>query len=74
MSEIASVQPAEAKELVDSGKYTLLDVRYGSWGRQALHNPAAAAGGARGLLLARSASAASQPPPAPGGRPPGCRL
>jgi hypothetical protein len=29
MSEISNVAPAEAKELVDSGKYTLLDVRYG---------------------------------------------
>ena len=28
MSEISNVAPAEAKELVDSGKYTLLDVRY----------------------------------------------
>ena len=31
MSEISNVAPAEAKELVDSGKYTLLDVRYGCY-------------------------------------------
>ena len=29
MSEISNVAPAQAKELLDSGKYTLLDVRYG---------------------------------------------